>query len=60
VSIEERPAIVDERTRMGDWEVDTIIGKRHRQAIVTLTERKLRFGLLARSINAHRIRWVMQ
>ena len=48
VSIEERPAIVDNRTRIGDWEVDTIIGKRHRQAIVTLTERKSRFSLLAK------------
>jgi IS30 family transposase len=48
VSIDERPAIVEERTRIGDWEVDTIIGKRHRQAIVTLTERKSRFSLLAK------------
>jgi IS30 family transposase len=48
VSIEERPAIVEERSRIGDWEVDTIIGKRHRQAIVTLTERKSRFSLLAK------------
>jgi len=48
VSIDERPAIVEERTRIGDWEVDTLIGKRHRQAIVTLTERKSRFSLLAK------------
>jgi IS30 family transposase len=45
-SIEERPEIVDQRQRIGDWEVDTIIGKGHRQAIVTLTERKSRFALL--------------
>jgi IS30 family transposase len=45
-SIEERPVIVDQRQRIGDWEVDTIIGKGHRQAIVTLTERKSRFALL--------------
>lgn len=48
VSIEERPVIVEERTRIGDWEVDTIIGKRHRQAIVTLTERKSRLSLLTK------------
>jgi IS30 family transposase len=47
-SIDNRPAIVEERTRMGDWEMDTIIGKRHRQAIVTLTERKSRFCLMAK------------
>jgi IS30 family transposase len=45
-SIEERPEIVDQRQRIGDWEVDTMIGKGHRQAIVTLTERKSRFALL--------------
>ena len=27
VSIEERPGEVDERTRFGDWEIDTIVGK---------------------------------
>ena len=46
VSIEERPAIVDKRQRIGDWEVDTIVGKGHRQAIVSLTERKSRLLLL--------------
>jgi IS30 family transposase len=46
VSIDERPAIVDARQRLGDWEVDTIIGKGHRQAIVSLTERKSRLALL--------------
>ena len=45
-SIEERPAIVDQRQRLGDWEVDTILGKGRRQAIVTLTERKSRLALL--------------
>jgi IS30 family transposase len=46
VSIEQRPEIVEQRQRIGDWEVDTMIGKRHHQAIVTLTERKSRFALL--------------
>ena len=47
-SIEERPAVVNSRKRLGDWEVDTMIGKRHKQAIVTLTERKSRFTLLGK------------
>jgi len=47
-SIEERPAIVNARKRLGDWEVDTIIGRKHKQAIVTLTERKSRFTLLGK------------
>lgn len=46
VSIEERPDIVDSRSRIGDWELDTIIGKNHKQAIVSLTERKSRFTLI--------------
>lgn len=45
-SIEERPKIVDQRQRLGDWEVDTILGKGRRQAIVTLTERKTRLALI--------------
>ena len=44
VSIHERPSIVDARTRIGGWEADTIIGQHHKQAIVTLVERKT--GLL--------------
>jgi len=47
-SIEERPAIVNRRKRLGDWEVDTLLGKRRKQAIVTLTERKSRFTLLGK------------
>jgi IS30 family transposase len=45
-SIEERPAIVEARRRIGDWEADTIIGKNHRQAIVSLVERKTGFTLI--------------
>ena len=44
VSIHERPSIVETRTRIGDWEADTVIGQHHKQAIVTLVERKT--GLL--------------
>jgi transposase, IS30 family len=46
VSIEERPEIVEQRERLGDWEADTIIGARKQGAIVTLVERKSRFTLL--------------
>lgn len=47
-SIEERPAIVSTRKRLGDWEVDTLNGRKQKQAIVTLTERKSRFTLLGK------------
>ncbi len=46
VSIDERPAIVDERSRLGDWEVDTVLGKQGSGAIVTLAERKSRLYLV--------------
>ncbi|MBA7568018.1 IS30 family transposase ISAeca1 [subsurface metagenome] len=46
ISIDERPFIVDSRLRYGDWEVDTIIGRRHQQAIVSLAERKSRLALI--------------
>jgi len=44
--IEDRPAIVDERKRIGDWEADTVIGKNHRQAIVSIVERKTGLALI--------------
>ncbi len=40
VSIEQRPTIVDDKIRVGDFEADTIIGKGRQGAIVTIVERK--------------------
>ncbi|MCU7866447.1 MAG: IS30 family transposase [Candidatus Thiodiazotropha sp. (ex Lucinoma borealis)] len=48
VSIEQRSAIVEQHTRLGDWELDTIIGIGHKQAIVSLSERKSRLSLIAK------------
>ena len=31
-SIDERPAAVSNKERLGDWEIDTVIGKNHQQA----------------------------
>jgi IS30 family transposase len=39
VDISMRPAIVDEKRRLGDLEVDTIIGKNHQGAILTINDR---------------------
>ncbi len=39
---------LDGKTRRGDWEADTIIGQRHRQAIVSMVERKSKFVRLAK------------
>jgi IS30 family transposase len=46
VSIDKRPQVVAAKRRVGDWEADTIIGKAHQQAIVSLTERKSKLCLL--------------
>lgn len=46
VSIDKRPAIVDTKERVGDWELDTIIGKNHKGVIVTAVERKTKFSCM--------------
>lgn len=46
ISISKRPKIVDKKIRIGDWEVDTIIGKYHQGAIVTIVDRKSKFTLM--------------
>lgn len=46
VSIEDRPEVVEQRERLGDWEIDTLVGKGHRGALVSLVERKSRYTLL--------------
>ncbi len=48
VSIEHRPEIVDKKERYGDWEADTIVGKKHQGAVLTLVERKSYFTLMAK------------
>jgi len=47
-SIDERPAVVDRKNRLGDWEADTMIGRRHQQALVTLVERKSKLTRIAK------------
>ena len=47
VCIDERPAIVAERGRFGDWEADLVIGAGHKQALVTINERISRDSLIA-------------
>ena len=42
VDISQRPEIVETRGRLGDWEADTVVGKNHKSAVVTLVERKSR------------------
>ena len=39
-SIDKRPEVVARKSRFGDWEVDTIIGARHKGGILSAVERK--------------------
>ncbi len=47
VSIDDRPSIVDDKSRIGDWEIDTVIGKGHSGALVTIVERVTKFTVSA-------------
>lgn len=53
VSIDERPEIVDQKSRIGDWEGDTVIGKNHKGGLVTLAERKSRYVLAGHIRSKH-------
>ncbi len=46
--LSERPAIVEEKTRLGDWECDTVVGGDRKSALVTLVDRTSLFTLLMR------------
>jgi hypothetical protein len=55
VDIDERPTVANNRERVGDWEADTIIGKNHKGAIVTLDDctSKLRLAYPLEGKKAH-------
>ena len=39
VDISQRPAIVDQKQRLGDLEIDTVIGQNHKGALLTINDR---------------------
>ncbi|MGB1192847.1 MAG: IS30 family transposase, partial [Pseudomonadales bacterium] len=43
VDISVRPDIINKRQRLGDWEVDSVIGKMNQSSIVTIVERVSRY-----------------
>ncbi|MBE8215362.1 MAG: hypothetical protein HAW62_03405 [Endozoicomonadaceae bacterium] len=46
VDMTKRPIIVDEKSRIGEWVADTIIGKNHEGAIVSLVDRRSKYVFL--------------
>lgn len=53
ISIDERPSIVDDKVRIGDWEADTVIGKNHIGVLVTLADRVSKKTLIAHIPSKH-------
>ena len=53
LSIDDRPALVHQKTRLGDWQADTVIGKRHQGVLVTLAERVSKTTLIAPAESKH-------
>ena len=51
IDIKERPAIVEEKSRLGDWEGDLIIGAKHQGAILSIVDRASKYTLLAKLKN---------
>lgn len=47
-SIEERPEIINQRKRIGDWEGDTVESKDHKPGINTLVERKTGYTMITK------------
>jgi IS30 family transposase len=50
-SIDQRPEVVDLKQRFGDWEADTMMGKNHKGALVTIVERLSKYTLIAQVEN---------
>lgn len=51
VDISERPEVVEQKARLGDWEGDTIIGAKHQGAIVSYVDRCSKFTVLKKVAN---------
>lgn len=51
VSIEQRPAVINERGRIGDLEGDTVIGANHKGKLLTLVDRSSRYTIIEKLEN---------
>jgi len=62
VEIADRPEVVRQRSRYGDWEGDTIVGVRRQGGLVSLVERKSGYLLLGKvsRLQATKVRRVIQ
>jgi IS30 family transposase len=62
VDVAGRPPIVQQRRRFGDWEGDTVVGRRRQGGVVTLVERKSRYTLVrkVRDLRARTVRHALR
>ncbi len=51
VSIEDRSSVINNKERFGDWEIDLIVGKDNKGAIVTIVERTTAFFMMRKLKN---------
>lgn len=57
VDISLRPDVVDEKKRFGDFEIDTVIGKNRKDAIMTTNDRCTHLVLIRRLEGKEAARW---
>ena len=48
ISIDQRPAIVEAKSRIGDWEIDLVMGRARTGALVSVVERRSRYTVLGK------------
>jgi len=53
VMIDKRPKVVEEKSRIGDWEIDTVVGKDHKGFLVTVVDRKSKFTIIKYVASKH-------
>ena len=42
---------MDDKSRLGDWEIDTVIGKNHKGVLITIVERLSKYTLIKKVAN---------
>jgi len=51
--IGKRDKVVEEKSRIGDWEIDTVVGKDHKGFLVTVVDRMSKFVMIQKVLTKH-------
>ena len=49
--ITERPASVEKKRRIGNWEIDTVVGGKEKDCVATMVERKTGYAMIGKLAN---------